>query len=248
MSGWIKFEKDLQSDPRVTRMAKALQGQWSMVSGCNASALPGVTLVCGALARLWIFADSHARDDNTIDIGMDEIDELVGIPGFSKLMPSDWLLEVGPHTVELPEFQEHNGVEAKKKALTQKRVARHRSKDKPKSVSTRNASALPDQTRPDQTKTPKEAAAPPFDPNSIPGLDQKAWSMWIEHRKAIKEPILEHAMPVAAKRLAKLNGAQVEEVERAIAGGWQGLHPPQGKPSGQLSLDPPRKARMFNQP
>lgn len=160
MSGWIKFEKDLATDPRVLRMARALDARFllfdpsSAENGqydpCNASAFPGVTLVLGALTRLWIYADSHAREDNTLDLGAREIDELLGIPDFCSILPADWLVEIDENTVELPGFQEHNGVEAKKKALTQKRVARHRGKQKPKSVTASNAAALPDQ---DQTKT-----------------------------------------------------------------------------------------------
>jgi len=163
MSGWIKVEKDLETDPRVLRMAKAL---------CNASALQdlqrrnaSVTLVCGALARLWIYADSHIRDDDTLDMGAAEIDEWIGIPNFCSTMPADWLLQVDESTVELPGFQEHNGVEAKKRALTQKRVAQHRDNTKRISVTERNASALPDQTRPDQTKTRPESTRSARAPN-----------------------------------------------------------------------------------
>jgi hypothetical protein len=162
MSGWIKFEKDLASDPRVLRMAKELGRCWffapadtcvdGVINARNAEALPGVTLVCGALARLWIYADSHAREDDTLDLGPLEIDELLGIPGFCAMMPPDWLVQVGENTVELPGFQAHNGVEAKKRALTQKRVERHRETKKHESVTPRNASSLPDQ---DQTKTNK---------------------------------------------------------------------------------------------
>jgi hypothetical protein len=165
VSGWIKFEKDLEDDPRVLRMAKALAKQWffagagacfdGVINARNADALPGVTLVLGALARLWIYADSHAREDDTLDLGARELDEIIGIPGFCALMPHDWLLEIDENTVELPGFQAHNGVEAKKKAQTQKRVERHRNNKKPNSVSPSNASALPDQ---DQTKTSKRGA------------------------------------------------------------------------------------------
>lgn len=168
MSGWIKFEKDLVNDPRVLRMAKELGLTWffasasvctdGIINARNADALPGVTLVLGALTRLWIYADSHCRDDNTLDLGAAEIDELLGIPDFCSTMPADWLVEIDENTVELPGFQEHNGVEAKKKALTQKRVARHRDSKKPNGVTHSNAIALPDQTRPDQTKTIQKEA------------------------------------------------------------------------------------------
>jgi hypothetical protein len=150
MSGWVKIEKDLETDQRVRRIAKAL---------CNGDALPGVTRgnavvtqVVGGLTRLWVHADSHIREDDTLDMSAAEIDEWLGLPGFCAALPEDWLTVIDERTVELPGFQEHNGVEAKKRALTQKRVTRHRDKEKRSGVT----AALPDQTktrpRPDQTR------------------------------------------------------------------------------------------------
>lgn len=163
MSGWIKFEKDLRDDVRVRRMAVALARRYHMMPSaadsdpCNACAFPGVTLVLGGLAQLWMHADSFARDDDTLDITSDEIDQLAGIDGFANVLPIDWLEILNAHSVKLPGFQEHNGTEAKRKALTAKRVTRHRDKVKLNSVATSNAPALPDQTktrpRPDQKKT-----------------------------------------------------------------------------------------------
>lgn len=150
--GWIKLEKSVESDPRVLRLAKELKRL------CNAEALPGVTLAVGALARLWIFADSHIREDDTIDVCPQDLDDWIGIPGFCEAMPDDWLRIVDENTVELPGFQEHNGVGAKKRALTQKRVAQHRSKKKRQSVTGCNANALPDQDL-DQDLDPKSAYA-----------------------------------------------------------------------------------------
>lgn len=143
MSAWIKIEKALESDPRVLRIARHL-------NACNAPAFHGVTLVVGALARLWIYADSHIREDDTIDLGPAEIDEWLGMPGFCAMLPGDWLEIIDDFRVKLPRFQQHNGVEAKRRALTQKRVAHHRDNAKRGSVTPRNDRALPDQ---DQTKT-----------------------------------------------------------------------------------------------
>lgn len=150
MSGWIKIEKDLETDPRVLRIAKLFQQ--GLQQPCNATAFPCVTLVVGALTRMWIYADSHIRDDDTLDMSADELDEWLGFPGFCSMLPADWLRIVDEHTLELPGYQSHNGVEAKKRALTQKRVERHRNSQKRDGVTSCNASALPDQTRPDQTK------------------------------------------------------------------------------------------------
>jgi hypothetical protein len=144
LSGWIKVEKSLDDDPRVLRMASRLR---------NADVTLGErthALVVGALVRFWWYADTHIRADDTLDLGKNEIDNLVGVPGFCDLMPDDWLRVVDESTVELPGFQTHNGVEAKRRALVQKRVTRHRDKSNAVSVTPAYRSALPDQTRPDQ--------------------------------------------------------------------------------------------------
>lgn len=153
VSGWIKLEKDLETDIRVHRIAKRL-GVTDVTHG-RYTGNAGVTVVLGALARLWMYADSHIREDDSLDMTPDEIDEWLGIPGFCRAMPEDWLLVRPDGCVELPQFQEHNSPEAKSRALTQRRVARHR---KRKSVTACNAGALPDQTRLDQTNTHTDSA------------------------------------------------------------------------------------------
>lgn len=167
MAGWIKIEKDLEDDPRVLRMAKALSRRWVFFDSSdphhgdqfdpsNAIALPAVTLVCGALQRLWRYADSHAREDDTLDLGEFELDEIIGIPEFCSLMPVDWLVIISEDSVKLPNFHAHNGIEAKRRALTQKRVAQHRYNAKRDSVTP----ALPDQDQDqDQEKTKTTTAA-----------------------------------------------------------------------------------------
>lgn len=241
MSGWIKVEKDLETDPRVLRMSKALErklvlfrGDEAALDPCNAIALPTVTLVVGALARLWIYADSHARDDDTLDLSTSEIDELLGIPGFCSLMPEDWLVAVDERTVELPGFQAHNNVEAKKRDLTQKRVERHRSKQKRGSVTARNAPALPDQdqTRPkerdggDGTTTRNGAHIPAAQNDQPPlGLNIAAWDTWAAYRKGIKKPIKAASLEAAMRKLAEFGDDQLAVVEQSVANGWQGLFP-----------------------
>jgi hypothetical protein len=160
VSGWIKLEKDLREDLRFTRMVDALMERQNLgvtsVTQMRFHTHNAVTQVLGALAQLWMFADSHIREDDTLDTTIHEIDKLVGIEGFAKLMPSDWFEIVDEHRVRLPDFQTHNGTDAKKKALTAKRVKRHRIRtvvsDVTEGKRTSNASALPDQTRPDQTR------------------------------------------------------------------------------------------------
>src|SRR5687768_13787271 len=108
---WIKFEKDLLTDPRVLRIAKSLESRWHLYqddggeqySACNAKALPAVTLVCGALVRIWCLADTHVGADDVLPLGKVELDEVLGIPGFCDLLPLDWLEPIDEHAVKLPD-------------------------------------------------------------------------------------------------------------------------------------------------
>lgn len=217
MSGWIKIEKDLETDPRVLRMAKSLAANFGLQSrdGCNACALPGVTLVCGALSRLWMYADAHARADDTMDSSAAELDDWLGIPGFCALLPADWLRVIDSDTVELPGYQEHNGVEAKKRALTQKRVAQHRDKEKRNGAADCNASALPDQTKTRPRPRPEE--------KTVAGLDMAAWESWKAYRHSIRKPIKPPSVALAQKQLAAYGHSQMAVVEQSIGQGWTGL-------------------------
>lgn len=134
--GWIKVEKDLRSDPRVLRMARQL---------CNARPLQGVTQVLGGLLQLWFMADTYIGNDNILPLGIDEINEVIGIEGFCQLIPEDWLRIVDTNNVELPDYHIHNGTIAKAKAQTQKRVKNHRKQRNDTPLQVCNARPLPDQ-------------------------------------------------------------------------------------------------------
>jgi hypothetical protein len=218
LSGWIKWEKDLESDPRVLRMARELKRM------CNALPFHPVTLVCGGLLRMWSYADSHIREDDTLDLGRSELDEIIGIEGFCSLLPADWLVEINENTVELPNFQEHNGVEAKRRALTQKRVQRHRNAD---SVT----GALPDQdqTRPDQ----KKAAEPLVLHENLP---RDSWEEWLEYRREKRLPMGPRALKKQLKLLANYDpSTQVDIIDTSINANWEGLFPPKNKPAPKVN-------------
>ena len=184
---WIKFEKDLLTDPRVLRIARTLQARWKLYEVTaegkgfefgNDAALPAVTLVCGALVRIWCLADTHIGDDNLLPLGYDEIDDVVGMPGFCALVPSDWIVAVDANTVKLPEYHTHNGTEAKKKAATAQRVAKFRSRNA-EPLQHRNALALPDL---DQTKTSKHTRASRSESAALNGAFTDFWAAYPKKR------------------------------------------------------------------
>ena len=147
MGGWIKLEKDLLTDPRVIRMGNQL---------CNGLALQGVTLAIGALAHLWMLADTHISDDDVLPLGIDEINQVVGITNFCELMPVEWLEVLDAEHVKLPNFHDHNGGTAKKNSLNSMRVTKHRKRC--------NAQALLDRDSDSDSDNPekkiKKSAAP----------------------------------------------------------------------------------------
>ncbi|MFB3894312.1 MAG: hypothetical protein ACE15C_20090 [Phycisphaerae bacterium] len=109
---WIKFRKKLPTDGRVLETARK----------CNASSVT----VLGALVTLWCIGDDHC-DENGLLRGYtkDDIDRLCGVPNFCNSLPPDWFAEISG-TPQLPEYQEHNGTTGKQRAVTAKRVAKHR--------------------------------------------------------------------------------------------------------------------------
>jgi hypothetical protein len=190
LSGWIKWEKDLETDIRFMRLCRQVRDT------CHAGALRErfnekliVTLTIGALMKLWSYADTHIRADDTMDLSFDDIDDIVGLPGFASVIPEDWLVKRGDQCVELPGFQEHNGTVAKKRDLATKRQQRHRASQETEDVTPvrdkRHAGALPDQTRPDQTnKTNGHQSALPTDVQQV--FDH--WKAEHKHPKSKIDP------------------------------------------------------------
>jgi hypothetical protein len=148
MSGWIKLEKDLLTDPRVIRMAAVI---------CKGLPLHGVTVVLGALAHLWMIADTHIGNDDVLPLGVEDINKVIGIDGFCQLVPPDWLQVINAHSVKLPNFHAHNGTIAKERAQNARRVAKHRSGNARK-LPHGNGRALPDQDQDQDQDSKKETS------------------------------------------------------------------------------------------
>lgn len=243
-SGWVKLEKSLRDDPRFLRMVRAYCAGEN-VTHMRITPRYAATLLLGGLAQLWMYADSHVREDDTLDLGADEINELIGIEGFAELMPVDWFEILEADRVKLPEFHTHNGTDAKKKALTAKRVARHRirnvTQERSGGASSSNApaltGALPDQTRPDKTIC-KTRARDPSDP------DEGAPRETDEEREQLD--ICRGLYPVAQR--ADWPGAErlILAIERSGAATWieiqQGIerYAALCRATGRLVLNPVR--------
>lgn len=114
---WIKMRSNLWDDPRVARLSDET-GQHEAT-------------VIGGLYWLWATADQHTEDGILHGMTLRAIDRKTGITGFGEaLVAIGWVAD-HPDGVRIVNFEEHNGLSAKKRALTARRVASHRSRNAP---------------------------------------------------------------------------------------------------------------------
>lgn len=184
MSGYIRLAKDLLTDPRFKRLKRAYASN-ALRNGDALSDETVTSRMLGALAVLWIYADTHIREDDTLGLCAEEIDELVGIAGFCQILPSHWLKVLGPDSVELPDFLQHNGTDSRNRFLAAKRQSRFRARKKEKDSNASNATGhalrhgdastfpsppIPSHPIPNQTKQEGERESDGNGSNALPAV------------------------------------------------------------------------------
>lgn len=113
MSGWLKMESSTPDKPEV--LAITVKMGWDD---------PDLTV--GKLFRVWKWFDQHTVDGNAPSVTPALLDRIVGVSGFVTAMSEVGWLVISDDGVSLPNFDRHNGATAKKRALTAKRVANHK--------------------------------------------------------------------------------------------------------------------------
>jgi hypothetical protein len=110
---WIKMRDELQTHPKVVRILSATKSDKFRV--------------IGGLHAVWCVFDVHSEDGVLFGYTPDLLDHMVGWMGLSDAMMSvGWLHYDGAQTLSLPEFEEHNGQSAKRRADDSKRKKRAR--------------------------------------------------------------------------------------------------------------------------
>ena len=109
---WIKMRSNIDHDWRVVRMAELL-------------GLPELHVV-GCLWKVWSWADQNSEDGNALCVTDVTLERYTGVTGFAHAMRQVGWLQGENGALTLPNFTEHNGQTAKKRAKTQLRVAKHR--------------------------------------------------------------------------------------------------------------------------
>jgi len=147
---WIKMRNNIDTDWRVIQIASELS-------------IPELHVV-GCLWKLWTWADQHTIDGNAIRVTDVTLDRFTGVTGFAHAMRNVGWLAGESGSLSFPNFTEHNGLTAKKRAETKERVAKHRNA---KSVTDVTQKVLPEKRREEksinththQTIVPKELEA-----------------------------------------------------------------------------------------
>lgn len=134
---WIKVESNTPDKPEVIGMADML--------GLSPAH------VFGGLFMVWRWFDQHTTEGNALYVTKVTVDRLSGVTGFAEAMHKvGWLIIDEGGAISLPNFDRHCGDTAKSRALTAKRVAKHKkisaksnAKSNAHSVTTSVTSALP---------------------------------------------------------------------------------------------------------
>ena len=139
---WIKIETCTPDKPEICSLATQLR-------------LDEDTVV-GKLVRLWSWAEMNRINPNDLGVTREFLDKLVGRKGFAlALEQAGWLLET-EGKLSFRNFKRHNSPVAQNKALTAKRVARHRLR---KAAGKQKVTGKP--LADEVAETPKAKASPP---------------------------------------------------------------------------------------
>jgi hypothetical protein len=114
MSTWIKMGTGLASHGKVKALRRALKADRLKV--------------IGGLWAVWCVFDEHSAAGQLDGYTLDDMDEEIGWRGFSAAMRDiGWLIETDDG-LEAPDYEEHNGPNAKRRATDASRKGKSRAK------------------------------------------------------------------------------------------------------------------------
>lgn len=150
---WIKMRVGLTNHPRVLRMAECLLDdadfiEWSALS-IGLGGYPAPTdselrserhaalrvtryVTVTALLKFWGYANEHAKGDSISGLWPQDVDEIAGVPGFSRAMEaSGWVeFDAGKGGLTMPNFEEHNTSATVRSSSAAERQKRYRERQK----------------------------------------------------------------------------------------------------------------------
>jgi len=155
---WIKVDHTLPDKPEVVAMSARL--------GIDQDA------VAGKLLRVWVWADQNSVDGNGLSVTFAFLNRITACPGFAEAMQTVGWLTGDEGSISFPNFARNNGQTAKARAVTNRRVAEHRTKGAVNVTLPPLQKALPEKRREEkETPTPLPDPAPQGDLILVPPSD-----------------------------------------------------------------------------
>lgn len=109
---WIKLEHQLHNKPEVLKIARLLKlSKYDVV---------------GRLYAVWCWLDNNTKTGEDVPITDDDIDDMAECSGMASAMRSAGWLIGDQENLTFPNYTRHNGETAKKRAETNRRVAKCR--------------------------------------------------------------------------------------------------------------------------
>jgi len=238
---WIPMRCELANEPEVISIAAA-------------TGLDEDTVV-GKLHRIWSWANQHTEDGNARSVTVLWIDRYLRCDGFAAaMMVERWLIQTDDG-IQIPKFDRFNSQSAKRRALTAKRVADHKSKGNAQGNAQGNAAsvtnALPKEEKRREYKKDNTPLPPKGESDSgmsvletiEPPELRKAVTSWLAYKSERKERYKPQGLAALfslVKNLAAEHGAQsvIAAIEVAMASGWKGFKHDLQSPRGSPTLKP----------
>jgi hypothetical protein len=243
---WIKMRVGLTTNPKVMRLAECLLDDekyldWSGLaygvqgyppasedeSRNERHAALRVTryVTVTALLRFWGYANEHEKNENIAGIFPEDVDEIVGVPGFARAIEvAGWATFLPTGGLSLPGFSEHNTSAGARSngAERQKRYRENRrseaSRVTGKSDVTRDVTVTPREEKRREEK--KEQKTTPKGVDLLPGISERIVADFLAIRKAKKQPLTETAV-TGIKREAEKAGMTLEQaLTESCERGW----------------------------
>lgn len=201
---------ELQTHPKIVRILSATKADKFRV--------------IGGLHAVWSVFDAHCEDGILRGYTPETLDHIIGWSGFAEAMVMvGWLEFDGKETLKCPEFIEHNGKSAKRRAEDSKR--KRQSRSCPQNVRDVSASGA------DKMRTREDKREDKYKPVLLPDwIPIDAWNGWVSARK--KKPTA-RAIELAVKKLDgfRNRGIDVAAVlDASTLGGWTDLYEPKNAP------------------
>ncbi|HXS04836.1 MAG TPA: hypothetical protein VN731_10195 [Rhodanobacter sp.] len=249
---WIKMRVGLTTSPKVMRLAECLVDnpafiEWSALS-YGIGGYPALSdedarserhaalritryVTVTALLRFWGYANEHAKDDFVSGILAQDIDEIVGIPGFAIALSRVGWAKFDPNGgMYLPNFKEHNtSADARSGGAERQKRYREKLKNSAQTQGVKgdeNVDVTRDVTvthREEKRREEKKEQKTAPEGDLLDGIPKQVAADFKQLRQRLRAPITKTAMRGLKREAEKAGITLTAALEMCCERGWRGF-------------------------